>query len=608
MNTDFQMSAASYMLSHETNEVLSLSSRILADPMVQLSDEFDLHDIHDVQTKLLFNANSLQSEHNRKAVFNYFRECARALLLKLQNLRSLGAASQQIRQVGIDTLKALEYASYKMIEDYAGFQAGSKDLNDRFSQFDAKAANPITWSALSEQVPEQNVSTPSPLLGAIGKYMKTKREQTSVLENVLEQVNSYQLQNKEKNMSTSPLSNPQNQHLPTQLYPQAQKLGQPSIILSNGTPEAQEPSGFDLSPGMFPPDHRDLYLLMNNMAGKIHQFSASAFTGEKFKIEGAKSFTELQSALKTSEAGKAEFLLRKSNTHEHLSELKQAVKETTLPEIVHFTERKNSDARQEYPKQAVKCIGSKAILNFNDKDKRPKLLFVASELDHNGAVSPLYPPNCKILKELNTHYDVKYMTAGKIQEVYDQMRKCPENYLSGLVIDAHGEPYKILFETSWDGTFTDKEAMSRLKDKSFVHLFSCSTGMVEEQSPVYKLRDSLNALGKKILISAPITPVGASDIEIRSHAPLKVRYKIDYFQCSLMEACGIYPLKCRKLPNISSENETLDATRLLSTSEQGINYVNITIIKPSESASSNSTLPTGAEIGAAVNYLVEWYS
>lgn len=162
------------------------------DPITRLSDEFDLQEMNDVQTRLFFKTNGLRNEHDRHAVHNHVRAFARQLLLKLQNLRDLGATAQQLRQTGLETLRELESSSTKMIQDFERFQAGSTNLENRFSQFDARAAapaNPLTWAAFSD-TSVQNSSSVSPLMGAIGQYLvRPSADQPSVLASVVQKVN-----------------------------------------------------------------------------------------------------------------------------------------------------------------------------------------------------------------------------------------------------------------------------------------------------------------------------------------------------------------------------------------------------------------------------------
>lgn len=158
------------------------------DPIAQLSDEFDLQVINDVQSRLLEKINGLHREHDRKIVHNHVRTYARQLLLKLQNLRDMGATPQLLRQTGIETLRALETTSVNMIQEFGQFQTGSRELEQRYSAFDARVTAPVhtlSWAALSH-TSDQN----SPLMGAIGQYLITpSTDQSSVLGSVVQRVN-----------------------------------------------------------------------------------------------------------------------------------------------------------------------------------------------------------------------------------------------------------------------------------------------------------------------------------------------------------------------------------------------------------------------------------
>lgn len=167
------------------------SDQIFVDPMLRLAAEFDLQEIQDVQTNLFSKLNELQHESNRQIVHNHVRACARQLLLKLQNLRGLGATAQQLRQAGLDTLRELQISSLKMIQDFEHFQAGSNELDLKYSQFLAKAdtsANSVSWSSFLE-TPVQNQAASSPLPSAISKYMiRPSVERPEVLATVVGKV------------------------------------------------------------------------------------------------------------------------------------------------------------------------------------------------------------------------------------------------------------------------------------------------------------------------------------------------------------------------------------------------------------------------------------
>jgi hypothetical protein len=121
----------------------SLPIAMFLDPMAQLSDEFDL-EINDL---LVAKINGLHNEHDREMVHNHVRTYARQLLLKLQNLRGMGATSQQLRQTGLETLKELETTSVNMMQEFERFQTGSRELEQRFSAFDAKVMAPApSWA------------------------------------------------------------------------------------------------------------------------------------------------------------------------------------------------------------------------------------------------------------------------------------------------------------------------------------------------------------------------------------------------------------------------------------------------------------------------------
>ncbi len=176
-----------------TNPINQASTQIpiLSDPISQLSDEFGLQDINDVQTRLFEKTNGLRNEHDRQMVHNHVRAFARQLLLKLQNLRDLHATAHQLQQTGLETLRELESSSIKMIQDFERFQAGSRELEHRYSEFDAKLAvpaNSLTWAAFSDTSVQS--SSASPLMGAIGQYsVRPSADQPSVIASVVQKVN-----------------------------------------------------------------------------------------------------------------------------------------------------------------------------------------------------------------------------------------------------------------------------------------------------------------------------------------------------------------------------------------------------------------------------------
>ena len=164
----------------------STQHSILLDPIAQLSDEFDLKVINQVQARLYLKINDLFNEQHRQIVHNHIRTQARQLLLTLNNLKFLGATADHLQQTGVEILKKLESTSMMMIHDFEHFKAGSILLEYRFSEFDAKAAAPAnTTNWAFSNKPVQN-----PLMGAIGQYMvQPPVEQPSVLASVVQKVN-----------------------------------------------------------------------------------------------------------------------------------------------------------------------------------------------------------------------------------------------------------------------------------------------------------------------------------------------------------------------------------------------------------------------------------
>jgi hypothetical protein len=333
-------------------------------------------------------------------------------------------------------------------------------------------------------------------------------------------------------------------------------MSKPSAILSRppffAKPEETEQILLPSTQPAVSVEDQALTLYAHFLAGKVQQqFSAVSLSGQRLRIEGSRAFEQLQmvsTPVKTA--------------NDDLQQLKARVSGSSLPPIPSFAERKKSVAN-DYHTQAVKCVGSKKILDFVAKDKRPKLLFVSNQGDDpNDPLSPSNPKTCKILRQLHSVYDVKFIALLKIQDLYAQLRTLPRNYLAGIVIIAHGKPHGLL-RINWDGAFTDKEAADRLKSKSFIHLFSCLTGMLED-GPAFRLQNSLQEMGKDISISAPITLVRAIDIEFQSLQPLKVRYKIDYHFCKIFE--DEFEFTCTEMPPLPSG--FVDSTRSLSTSDK----------------------------------------
>jgi hypothetical protein len=136
----------------------SLPIAMFLDPVAQLSDEFDL-EINDL---LVAKINGLHNEHDREMVHNHVRTQARQLLLKLQNLRGMGATSQQLRQTGLETLRELETTSVNMVQEFERFQTGTRDLEQRFAAFDARVMAPAktqSWAAFSETSNQSSFET-----------------------------------------------------------------------------------------------------------------------------------------------------------------------------------------------------------------------------------------------------------------------------------------------------------------------------------------------------------------------------------------------------------------------------------------------------------------
>lgn len=214
-----------------------------------------------------------------------------------------------------------------------------------------------------------------------------------------------------------------------------------------------------------------------------------------------------------------------------------------------------------YPQEAAECVGSRDILEFKANNK-PKLLYFVSHDDEIGVSSPKRDSTCKVLKDLNTAYNMKYVVAAKIKDVYAELKKLPPSSLSGMVFDMHGTRSCICLTEDWDGAITDRQAAEVLKDKAFIHLITCEAAD-SEKSPLYKMRDSLIPLGKKILLSGPITTIINDSIHIKSTLPLRVEYKYTEQQCKNFSVPTDLP--CKLLPKDNHNPDLINVTCEIST-------------------------------------------
>lgn len=200
-------------------------------------------------------------------------------------------------------------------------------------------------------------------------------------------------------------------------------------------------------------------------------------------------------------------------------------------------------------------------------NKKPKLLFVAGAEDPNGACSLKHPVNCKRLKALNEAYDLKFVVAQRVDDIYKELKALPPDSLSGMVVDTHGDGGMSLHiacqDKYWDGKITDLKAADCFKDKAFIHLLACQAAAHLEDSPLYKMRDSLIPLGKKIILSGPATLIHNHDSNIQNTYPLKFEYTLDKDKCSLYSHLGAY-IPCYKFPEAKNK-ELLNVTVEIST-------------------------------------------
>ncbi len=397
-------------------------------------------------------------------------------------------------------------------------------------------------------------------------------------------------------MNTPPLSLPL-PSLPLIPPDMQKKLATPSLLWPQDFAGEQLSHPTGLSSGTELPDHHDLYLLMNRMATQVNLCSATAFTGKKLHTQGAQASAQLQAILESSKQ-----IPRSSASCDSIAQLKSQATITNIPDIEPFYERHKNATNNKYRQQAAQCVKNDNILDFVESDKRPKLLYIVAERDANGALKP----DCNILKSLHNVYDVKYMVVNDIEDVYREMRTYPENFLSALVIDSHGSDKSVDFDFEWNGFFPDEKALSTLKDKSTVLLLGCSTGQVKERSPLYNVRNSLKDPNKHIYLFAPRVPVHSGQIEILSQEPLYIRFKVGYVFCKLHEWIKPNsPQCCSELPKLGW-GFYLDATRHITTSEQGGHHDH-TSHNGTESTYRDTMFPERSEeLEGEVDFPDEW--
>lgn len=218
-----------------------------------------------------------------------------------------------------------------------------------------------------------------------------------------------------------------------------------------------------------------------------------------------------------------------------------------------------------FPKEAAQCVGTRAVLQFKANNK-PKLLYVSSSADCHGTTSPSRPENCARLRKLNATYNMKYLIISKVDELYKELEKYPKSSISGIVFNMHGDRNAVYVGGEpWDGEVLNLKAVNALKDKAFIHLISCATGHTADESPLYKMRDSLEPLGKKIFLTAPSQPVLNSSVQVSRTMPLSIKYTFTEGECRTLDWVSGTFIPCHSLPKDEANPERLNVTQVIET-------------------------------------------
>jgi hypothetical protein len=181
------------------------------------------------------------------------------------------------------------------------------------------------------------------------------------------------------------------------------------------------------------------------------------------------------------------------------------------------------------------------FLRLRIDDKRDKILYLAAEWDHNGALEPGWVS--KLLTTLAIEFDLKYKVIRTFDEICEEVREAVKTgKIASVIIEGHGEPDEIALSVSnnsvetIDATEDFAQCFSGLDNDGQIILLSCLTGAPKDGDPFNNIADKI-ATGANRVALAPvcsITPDGAKIISIQ---PLALSHPVP----NAADACP-YPI------------------------------------------------------------------
>jgi hypothetical protein len=164
-----------------------------------------------------------------------------------------------------------------------------------------------------------------------------------------------------------------------------------------------------------------------------------------------------------------------------------------------------------------------SYLEFNKKDQKKKLLWLASKYDQEAMVPK--QEDVDSFKELNKKYDVKYKTISNPTDICDEVNKTSEigAKLSALIIQAHGgESSEFLILSDKNVVHFDQDVpnncFDRMHNNAVTVLLSCSMGMSKNGAA-----SRLARLTNSTVITSDVA-ITLNNIFINSLDPLEVRF------------------------------------------------------------------------------------
>lgn len=146
-------------------------------------------------------------------------------------------------------------------------------------------------------------------------------------------------------------------------------------------------------------------------------------------------------------------------------------------------------------------------LLHRQENLKGKFLFLSAEEDHNGALDP--ERMLKLLKEINTKYDLKYKVVSSLDEVCREVKKAAEiGKLVNVLINAHSDSSGMCLSNcksrdGWLHKFKDySKCFEGLDPLGKITLFGSKTGASSEGKTENNIAKKIATDSKKEVIAA----------------------------------------------------------------------------------------------------------